>query len=70
MVVTFAKLAQYMKKEQTNADIKGRSTWYSIPDAMAKGLSIMMDSKEMQDLMEEEDEDEVIIEDVRDLEAL
>jgi hypothetical protein len=39
---TFAKLAAYMKRELTNAEVKGRNAVYSVCDAMASGMNKAM----------------------------
>jgi hypothetical protein len=44
MKLTFAKLMEYMAKENANSVIPGRRTQYQIPDVMGEGInSFMMD---------------------------
>jgi len=42
MARTFAKLAEYMKKESANIHMKGRTSKYSVPDVMNDGMSLLM----------------------------
>jgi len=44
MTLTFAKLAEYMRKHETNLEVKGRDSAYSIPDAMRIGTAKFMAS--------------------------
>lgn len=42
MAKTFAKLAEFMRRESANAEVKGRSTAYTINDVMNDGMRIIM----------------------------
>ncbi|GLB39303.1 hypothetical protein LshimejAT787_0604650 [Lyophyllum shimeji] len=45
MKLTFARLAAYMQKHETNIHKSGRKTSYMIPDVMGKGMHVMMTPK-------------------------
>lgn len=45
MEKTFLALATYMRKEKCNEYVAGRQSQYSVPDAMAQGMHVMMMDK-------------------------
>lgn len=45
MQKTFSKLGEYMRKERANSYVAGRTSMYSTPDVMGKGMHIMMTKK-------------------------
>ena len=45
MKLTFKRLGEYMQKHETNIHKPGRTTKYTIPDVMGKGMHIMMTLK-------------------------
>jgi hypothetical protein len=49
MKITFMKLAEYMKKNQTHVRVAGRTTGYTIPNSMGEGQHIMMTKKRTED---------------------
>ena len=42
MIATFSRLAVYMKKNKTNEFIHGQTANYNVPDAISKGMNIMI----------------------------
>jgi hypothetical protein len=45
MKLTFQRLGAYMQKHEVNIHKPGRTTKYTIPDVMGKGMHIMMTPK-------------------------
>lgn len=45
MKLTFERLGAYMQKHEANIHKPGRTTKYTIPDVMGKGMHIMMTPK-------------------------
>jgi len=69
MKLTFKQLGAYMQKHEVNIHKPGRTTKYTIPDVMGKGMYIMMTPKlstgipDSANAEDEDDADEMDVED-------
>ena len=59
MKLTFKRLGAYMQKHEANIHKPGRTTKYTIPDVMGKGMHIMMTPKLTMGIPDEDDADQM-----------